>query len=123
MAVPILAYPFPVFQPAMRIVSTITNSFPVTITTTFAHQYVTGTIVRINIPPGYGMQQLNQQFGPITVTGSTTFTMPLDTTYFDPLVTPTNYTLKSQYPQCVSFAELSGQLDAAVQNVLPYPAS
>lgn len=118
-----LAYPYPTFQPAMRVISAISSGFPVSITTTFAHQYVTGTIVRINVPPCYGMQQLNQQFGPITVTSPTTFTIPIDTTYYDPFMIPTKYPFTSQYPQSVSFAELNGQLTAAVQNVLPYSAS
>ena len=113
----------PVFQPSMRIIASITNSNPCLVTTTFAHQYVTGTIVRFDIPYADGMQQLNQQIAPITVTGSTTFTVSIDTTLFTPFAVPVSANPPIQYAQVVPMAELSSTLLAAVQNVLPYPAS
>lgn len=86
----ILATRFPVYQPAMRIISSVTNANPAVVTTTFNHQYQSGLIVRLNIAPGYGMQQANQLYGPIIVTGNTTFTIDIDTTYFEPLITLLN---------------------------------
>lgn len=125
----IYANPFPTYQPSMRILSAITNGFPASFTTTFNHQYITNTIVRIDIPPGFGMQQLNQQIGPITVTGPTTFTMPIDTTNYDtfsiPMYTllPSGITVSLQQAQVVPMAEDNSILTAAVQNVLPYSAT
>jgi hypothetical protein len=119
----ILAIEHPVFQPAMRIISSISNSFPVEVTTTFDHNYITGTIIRLDIPPGYTMQQINQQFGPITVTSDTTFTIPIDTTQYDVFVAPSAYPYSYQYAQCIPFAEINSILTAATQNVLPYPAT
>jgi hypothetical protein len=119
----ILANPFPTFQPSMRIISAITNSFPAVVTTTFAHQYITGTIVRLDIPPLFGMQQANQAFGPISVTSPTTFSIPIDTTYYDPFSPSSEYPYSQQYAQAVPFAESNGMLTAAVQNVLPYKAT
>lgn len=86
----ILATQFPVYQPAMRIIESVTNDNPAVVTTTFNHQYQTGLIVRLNIPLGYGMQQANQLYGPIVVTGDDTFTIDIDTTYFGPLIIPVN---------------------------------
>jgi len=84
----ILADANPVFQRAMRIISTITNANPAVVTTTFDHQYLTGLIVRLNIPRGYGMTQANRLYGPIVVTGATTFTVDIDTTNFDTFIVP-----------------------------------
>lgn len=84
----ILADANPVFQRAMRIISTITNANPAVVTTTFDHQYLTGLIVRLNIPRGYGMTQANRLYGPIVVTGATTFTIDIDTTHFDTFIVP-----------------------------------
>ena len=56
----------PIFQRAMRVISTITNENPAIVLTTTDHQYITGMIVRLNIPKGYGMQQANQLSGEIT---------------------------------------------------------
>lgn len=115
-------FPFtrPVFQPAMRVISSITQSNPAVVTTTIDHLYITGTIVRIDLPITSGMQQLNQQFGPILVTGTTTFTIPIDTTLYDTFIYSAS---SSQQAQSVPIGEISDILTAAVQNVLPYPAS
>ncbi|HVW99264.1 MAG TPA: hypothetical protein VHA52_02320 [Candidatus Babeliaceae bacterium] len=119
----IQAFPYPIFQPAIRIISAITNSNPAQVTTTFAHQYITGTIVRLDIPLGFGMQQANQAFGPIYVTSSTTFTIPIDTTLYDVFSAPSEFPLNYQYAQSVPMAEDNSILTAAVQNVLPYKAT
>lgn len=121
MTLPLIsAYQFPVFKPAMRIISAITNGFPATVTTTFDHGYISGTIVRLDIPPGFGMVQANQQFGPITVTGNTTFTIPIDTTFYDAFAAPSTFPENYQQAQCVPIGENNDILTAAVQNVLPY---
>lgn len=116
----ILAVVRPTFQPAMRVVSSITNAFPALVTTTFKHQYGTGMIVRLDIPQGYGMMQANQLYGPIVVTGDTTFTIDIDTTQMDPFAAPMSYPASYQSAQCVSFAEVNSALAFAVNNVLPY---
>jgi Ubiquitin-activating enzyme E1 FCCH domain len=112
------AYPFPVYQPAMRLIAAITNSFPATVTTTFDHQYITGTIVRIDIPFADGMQELNQQTAPITVTGATTFTIPIDTTNFNAFSIPSVPPYINTAAQVVPVGEISSTLDAATVNVL-----
>jgi hypothetical protein len=116
---PIYAVVKPVYQPAMRIVTAITQSNPTTITTSFPHNYGTGLVVRIDIPPGFGMQQINQQVADIVVTGATTFTMPIDTTSYDPLVVPSTYREAAQQPQVVPVGEINDILTQATRNVLP----
>jgi len=114
----ILAFPNPVYQPAMRIIQSISNAPLAVVTTTFAHLYITGTIVRLDIPLGFGMQQMNQQFGPIIVTGSTTFSIPIDSTFYDAFSAPITYPLDAQYAQVVPIGENNDILTAAVINVL-----
>ena len=82
----ILVVSKPIFQRAMRVISSITNAFPAVVTTTTNHQYITGMVVRLNIPMGYGMQQANQQQGLITVLSNTTFSIDIDTTLMDPFL-------------------------------------
>ena len=105
----------PVFGPSISIISSITNANPATVTTAANHNYVSGNIVRMDIPLGFGMQQINGQFGDITVTGNTTFTITIDTTLYDVFAYPVTYT---ECPQCVPFAEDNSILTAAVQNIL-----
>lgn len=120
MTTPILASQYPVFKPAMRIISTITNAYPAAVTTTFNHNYVTGTIVRLIIPLGYGMIQANQLYASIVVTGDTTFTINIDTTQFSPFTTPMTSPDDDQYAQSVPIGEVNSTLQASVRNVLPY---
>ena len=114
----------PVYQPSMRIIAAITQSNPAAVTTTFAHQYNTGCVVRLDIPVADGMQQINQMTGPITVTGSTTFNIAIDSTLFDAFSIPLS--LPPWVNTCamvVPIGELNDHLDSAVQNVLPYSAT
>jgi len=116
----ILATARPTFKPAMRIIASITNAYPAVITTTFNHNYEAGMIVRIIIPQGFGMQEANQAYGPINVTGATTFTMDLDTSLMDPYATPASYPLNYQYGQVVPVGEINELIKYATYNVLPY---
>lgn len=118
----ILATFQPTFQPAMRIISSITNDFPALVTTTFRHQYSTGMIVRLNIPTGFGMQEANQLYGPIIVTGDTTFTIDIDTLKMDPYVIPVVYPFSYQSGQVTSIAEVNSTLANATRNILPIAA-
>lgn len=117
---PIFANPDPTFQPAMRIITAITNDFPAQITTSFAHDYLDGTIVRLIIPNGFGMTQANKLTGSIVVNSPTTFLVDIDTTFFDPFVVPAenpgHYYTKSQV---VPIGEDNETLLAATVNVLP----
>lgn len=109
----------PIYQPAVRVISGITNANPAVVTTTQNHLYLSGTIVRIDIPnlafgeTAVGMQQINQQFGPITVLTDMTFSIPIDTTNYSIFSAP-----GPQSPQSVPIGEITEMLTAAVVNTL-----
>jgi hypothetical protein len=112
------AVQFPQFQPAMRIITAITNGFPALVTTTFAHNYQTGLIVRLDIPEEYGMSQANQLFGPITRIDATNFSIEIDTTNFDPFLVPVPALIFTQ-PQAVPIGQVAPILYQAVRDVVP----
>lgn len=112
-----VAIQYPVFQPAMRQIAAITNANPAVVTTTFNHNYITGTIIRLDITPGSGMAQANQLFAPIVRLTPTTFSIALDTTNMDPFVVPNP---NVQPSQTIAIGEVSAILTAAEQNVLPF---
>lgn len=116
----ILAQTNPIFQPAMRVIESVTNAYPALITTTFSHQYATGMVVRLNIPPGFGMQEANQLYSEIIVTGDTTFTMNIDTSDMDPYVNSSKFPFSYQSGQVTSIAENNRTILNAVRNTLPH---
>ena len=82
---------YPTYQPAMRIVTAISQTNPAVVTTSFAHQYNSGIIVRLDVPVANGMQEISSMPYPnksylITVTGATTFSVPVDATQFSAYV-------------------------------------
>lgn len=117
MAYPI---PFPVYQPAMRLITAITNGNPAVVTTSPDHQYITGAIVRLHVYPANGMVQANNQTGAITVTGANTFTIDLDTTLFDVFSVPVGPTANNTQACVVPIGEVNESLKSATFNRLPY---
>jgi hypothetical protein len=116
------ADPNPVYAPAMRIITAITNSFPAVVTTSFAHGYLTGLIVRLNVKQACGMQQIAGQKGTITVDPSTPtmFSINIDSTNYDPYVQPPDsITYADICSQVVPIGESNDQLIQAVRNILP----
>jgi len=117
----IFAIEFPTYLPAMRIITSITNDLEAVITTSFDHNYVTGEIVRISVPTihgtfPWGMNEINDRQGEITVVSPTTFSITIDTTYFEPFVTPGGS--PTQRPYVVPIGEINSILTAATRNVL-----
>lgn len=108
--------PFPVYRPQLMFIAAITQALPAVVTTTANHNYGSGLIVRMLIPLSAGMTQLNGIEFPITVLSPTTFSIPIDTSFFDPFVFPPNPQPTS--PQVVPTGELNDQLDQAVYNIL-----
>lgn len=125
------AQQFPTFQRAMRNILSITQDKNALVTTTFDgvnpgnHNYSTGLIARLYVPDGFGMVQVNELEGPITVVNATQFTIPIDTTNFDAFVVPPYQPGNFGTPaQVVPVGEISDILTQATQNVLagtPYP--
>lgn len=107
----------PTFLPKRSIISSITQASVPTVTTSADHQLTTNQLVRFFIPRLFGMTQLNNLIGTITVTGNTTFTVDIDTSAFDSFVVlgvPDDV----QCAQVVPIAEVNSTLSAATNNVL-----
>lgn len=105
-------------MPAMRLISNISQANEAIVTTTFAHGYLDGEIVRFYIPERFGMQQINEKIAPITILNTTQFSVPIDTTLFDPYATPALAPFDKQCAQVVPIGEISSQIDGAIKNVL-----
>jgi len=114
------ADPDPIFQPAMRLIASITNSNPAIVTTTFANQYETGLIVRLELPKAVGMQQADRLQGTVTVIDDTSFYLDIDTTFFDAFSIPISPgPFDNTCAQVIPVGEVNETLYLATRNVLP----
>lgn len=109
--------PLPTFQPTLRIISSITNANPAKVKTTLDHDYITGEIVRLKIPKGFGMQKANNLLGIVTTTSEDEFTITIDTSRFEPFSPP--FPLPSAFTcaQVIPVGEISSLLAGATKNV------
>jgi hypothetical protein len=89
---PVNPWTFPVnpnfpWTPDARIITAITNANPAVVTTSNPHGYSTGFNVRIVFPfpntGSFGMPQINNQTGVISVLSPTTFSISIDTSKYD----------------------------------------
>lgn len=115
------ANPSPTYQPAMRLISGITNAVQPTITTTFDHDYLVGLLVRFYIPSEYGMVQLNHLTGQVlSVPTDATFTINIDTSSFDTFIAvaaPEPWYVNDT-AHVVPTGEINSSLAQATRNVL-----
>jgi len=105
----------PVFQPAMRVVTAITNANPALVTTSFANNFESTDIVQFYMPLGFGMQQINGLMGHVTVVSPTTFSVNINTLNFDVFSDPSN----GQFAQVIPIAESNSTIYGATANTLP----
>jgi len=117
--VPSYSFRSPVYKPAMRVIAGITNAPIATVTTTVDHGYLVGTIVRLDIASTGGMLQANQQVGTIlSVPTTTTFTVNINTTFYDAFTVPSGFPPAYNDSQVVPIGEDNSILTAAVVNTL-----
>jgi hypothetical protein len=116
----------PEFKPAMRNILSITNAVNALITTTYdginpgPHQYLNGLIIRVRVPNGFGMIEIDELYGIVTVVDANSFTVNIDTTLFTPFVVPSYNPGHYGTPaQTIPFGEINDSLLSATQNVLP----
>lgn len=107
--------PDPVYRPQTMHISSITKANPAVITTEIDHNYVTGLIVHFRLYSENNMSQINDKILEITVTGDTTFTVPIDSTTFDAYVDGGDGT---QCGQVVPVGENNSILTMATKNIL-----
>ncbi len=105
----------PTYQPSMRLISAITNANPAAVTTTFDHDYGTGLTVRLLIPRDHGMTNADKLIGIVTVTGTDSFTVDINTTGFDAFSVPV---ASLNCAQVVPVGEINSILTQATRNVL-----
>lgn len=83
------------FTPTRLPITDITRSMPCVVTTGSDHNMTTGQVIRVHVPKGFGMVELNQKLFSITVLTATTFSLqysqvppaiPVDSSDFTPFI-------------------------------------
>lgn len=85
--------PGTITTPSSLLILAITQSYPMVITAnvnsvTASNTYLTNQLIKLFIPPTYGMQQANGLVGQILSVNGLVFTVDLNSTYFDAFSVP-----------------------------------
>lgn len=116
------ANPDPTFQPAYRLITSISNATNAVITTSFDHDFVTGLVVRLMIPEATGMSPINQLFGTVTYIDATSFSIAIDTNKAGTFAIPTSTMSSDPRVDICALAVPIGSdnslISAATRNVL-----
>lgn len=102
----VISYPIPAYsnvpiqpefyQPRRFVISGITRGLTTTVTTIASMDYVVGQLVRLIIPPTYGIRQLNEaQAYVIAIPGATQVTLDIDSRGMDAFIS-SSATTKAQ---------------------------
>lgn len=114
----------PAFYPARRIITNISAASSALITMSVTHGYVVGQLVRIYVPAGFGMTQINGLLATITAVGTAdtngftnTITVNINSTAFTAFSFPSSATaaLGISFPEVVPVGEAA---TAPFQNLL-----
>jgi len=107
---------YKLFTPGKRVVANITAANPAVVTTLVDHGYSSGDIVRMMVPAGCGMTQMNGLLGTVTVVTAATFSLNIDSTAF----TAFNFPLPAAVPftpaEVVPVGETTASLLDPVRN-------
>lgn len=100
------------FVPNRQTIATITQANPAVVTTSQAHGYTTGMLVRFFMPLDVGMNQLDNEVFEITVLNTTDFSIPIDTSNMDAFLAVGTL----QTPQIIPVGNLSPALIESTRN-------
>ena len=99
----------PLFYPANRLITGITQASSAVITLSVTHEFTVGQLVRIYVPSAFGMTQMNAQLATITAinTSTNTITVNVNSTGFSAFSFPTSATAATgvNFPQVVPVGE------------------
>jgi hypothetical protein len=95
------------FYPKRRFISKITAANPAVVTTTVSHGYTVGQQVRMKVPSGYGMTQMDGLVATITAVTASTFTTDIDASAFTAFAWPLTAAAPFTHAQVVPFGESS----------------
>ena len=111
---------YKLFYPGNRVIANITQANPAIVTTLVDHGYITGQQVRINVPAGCGMIEMNGLTGTVTSLTAGTFSINIDTTGFTafnfPLPAAVPFTPAEALPVGVTPVNLTTNLTDATTN-------
>jgi hypothetical protein len=107
---------YKLFAPARRTIANITAANPAVVTTLVDHGYVTGQVVRLNVPAVCGMTQMNGLTGTVTVTAVNTFSINIDASAFTAFNFPAIASVPCTYAEVLPIGAISTVLSDATYN-------
>ncbi len=108
------------YQPARRQITAITVAAAAVVTLSVTHNYTVGDIIKVNVPTGYGMPEINGLQGEVTAinTATNTITTDIDSSAFTAFAFPTSAVAAAgiSFPEILPVGEIATALDNPTDN-------
>lgn len=112
------------YQPARRWITGITAAASAVITLSVTHNYTVGDIIKVRVPAGWGMTQIDGLEGEVTAIDTTnnTITTDINSAAFTAFAFPTSAVAAAgiSFPEVVPVGEIATQLDNPIDNTSLY---
>ena len=103
---------YKLFYPSNRVIANITAANPAVVTTLVDHGYTTGQVVRMRVPAGCGMIQMDGLLGTVTNLTAGTFAINIDSTLFTAFAFPTVAAVPFTPAEVVPVGDTTGETTA-----------
>jgi len=80
----------PRFYPRTRQITAITQAASAVVTMSVAHGFTVGQVVRVMVPAGWGMTEINGKLGTVTAVSASTITLDINSTAMTAFAHPTS---------------------------------
>ncbi|MFQ5685089.1 MAG: hypothetical protein ACE5GV_00365 [Candidatus Scalindua sp.] len=108
------------YQPTRRYITAITAAASAVITLSVTHNYTVGDIIKVGVPAGYGMVEMDGLQGTVTAinTATNTITTNIDSSAFTAFAYPTSAVAAAgiSFPEVTPVGELATHLDNPTDN-------
>jgi len=107
------------YSPTRRYITDITAAAAAVITTSVAHNYLVGDIIRVYCPAAFGMTEINGVQGTVTAVTASTITTDINSAAFTAFAFPTSAVAAAgvSFPHVVPVGEVATKLTSSMDNV------
>lgn len=110
------------YSPSNRYITGITSANPAVLTVSVAHNYLVGDKIRVHVPSGFGMTQIDGMMATVTAVTASTITTDINSLAFTAFAYPTSAiaAVGVSFPHVTPIGEVATKLTSPIKNCAYY---